>query len=207
MAPHWRKHPPTHPWPPGCRPSTACVTDRVSSTPVSYVVRAIPNLDAHHFPPRANAQAASGREHQLDGRLDGEVTNLKVGDPAATTEPFQFSYEISANFLTGRRNQTSSCHLPSSTWRTPTRTKPHGFRADCSASRGIQLSRKTAAAREVHGARSSSVFPEARLRRVQGQLQTGRLDVHRRTHHVNAGTGTAGHTHWRLSRFSPGSLR
>jgi tetratricopeptide (TPR) repeat protein/transglutaminase-like putative cysteine protease len=34
------------------------------------------------------------------GGLDGDITNLKVGDPAATKEPFQFSYDVSkANFL------------------------------------------------------------------------------------------------------------
>jgi len=34
------------------------------------------------------------------GGLDGDITNLKVGDPAATREAFQFSYEVSkANFL------------------------------------------------------------------------------------------------------------
>src|SRR5438445_12442721 len=34
------------------------------------------------------------------GGLDGEITNLKVGDPAATREAFQFSYDIAkANFL------------------------------------------------------------------------------------------------------------
>ena len=34
------------------------------------------------------------------GGLDGDITNLKVGDPASTREPFQFSYDISkANFL------------------------------------------------------------------------------------------------------------
>jgi tetratricopeptide (TPR) repeat protein/transglutaminase-like putative cysteine protease len=34
------------------------------------------------------------------GGLDGEVTNLNVGDPADTHEPFQFEYDISAeNFL------------------------------------------------------------------------------------------------------------
>jgi tetratricopeptide (TPR) repeat protein len=34
------------------------------------------------------------------GGLDGEITNLKVGDPAATRQPFEFSYDFSkANYL------------------------------------------------------------------------------------------------------------
>jgi tetratricopeptide (TPR) repeat protein len=69
---------------------------------VSYVVRGdtellmriifrrVPSSQWEHLVENINAM----------GGLDGEITNLKVGDPAATREPFQFSYELAkANFL------------------------------------------------------------------------------------------------------------
>jgi tetratricopeptide (TPR) repeat protein len=69
---------------------------------VSYVVRGdtellmriifrrVPSSQWQHLVENINAM----------GGLDGEITNLKVGDPAATREPFQFSYDIGkANFL------------------------------------------------------------------------------------------------------------
>jgi tetratricopeptide (TPR) repeat protein len=46
------------------------------------------------------------------GGLDGQITNLKVGDPAATREPFQFSYELAKpNFLDWSRKK-SEIDLP-----------------------------------------------------------------------------------------------
>ena len=81
---------------------------------VSYVVRGdtellmriifrrVPNAQWQHLVENINSM----------GGLDGEVTNLKVGDPAATTEPFQFSYEISkANFLDWSKKK-SDLELP-----------------------------------------------------------------------------------------------
>jgi Flp pilus assembly protein TadD len=69
---------------------------------VSYVVRGdtellmriifrrVPSAQWEHLVENINAM----------GGLDGEITNLKVGDPAATREPFQFSYDVAkANFL------------------------------------------------------------------------------------------------------------
>jgi tetratricopeptide (TPR) repeat protein len=69
---------------------------------VSYVVRGdtellmriifrrVPSSQWEHLVENINAM----------GGLDGEITDLKVGDPAATREPFQFSYELAkANFL------------------------------------------------------------------------------------------------------------
>ena len=69
---------------------------------VSYVVRGdtellmriifrrVPSAQWEHLVENINAM----------GGLDGEITNLKVDDPAATKQPFQFSYEVSkANFL------------------------------------------------------------------------------------------------------------
>ncbi len=69
---------------------------------VSYVVRGdtellmriifrrVPSSQWEHLVENINAM----------GGLDGEITNLKVGDPAATREPFQFSYDIAkTNFL------------------------------------------------------------------------------------------------------------
>jgi Flp pilus assembly protein TadD len=69
---------------------------------VSYVVRGdtellmriifrrVPSAQWEHLVENINAM----------GGLDGEITNLKVGDPAATREPFQFSYDVTkANFL------------------------------------------------------------------------------------------------------------
>ncbi len=81
---------------------------------VSYVVRGdtellmriifrrVPNAQWQHLVENINSM----------GGLDGEVTNLKVGDPAATTEAFQFSYEISkANFLDWSKKK-SELELP-----------------------------------------------------------------------------------------------
>jgi len=81
---------------------------------VSYVVRGdtellmriifrrVPNAQWQHLVENINSM----------GGLDGEVTNLKVADPAATTEPFQFSYEISkANFLDWSKKK-SELELP-----------------------------------------------------------------------------------------------
>ena len=69
---------------------------------VSYVVRGdtellmriifrrVPSSQWEHLVENINAM----------GGLDGEITSLKVGDPAATREAFQFSYDIAkANFL------------------------------------------------------------------------------------------------------------
>jgi hypothetical protein len=69
---------------------------------VSYVVRGdtellmriifrrVPSSQWEHLVENINAM----------GGLDGEITNLKVGDPAATRDAFQFSYDIAkANFL------------------------------------------------------------------------------------------------------------
>jgi tetratricopeptide (TPR) repeat protein len=69
---------------------------------VSYVVRGdtellmriifrrVPSSQWEHLVENINAM----------GGLDGEITNLKVGDPAATREAFQFSYDVAkANFL------------------------------------------------------------------------------------------------------------
>jgi len=69
---------------------------------VSYVVRGdtellmriifrrVPSSQWEHLVENINAM----------GGLDGEITNLKVGDPAATREAFQFSYDIAkTNFL------------------------------------------------------------------------------------------------------------
>ncbi len=81
---------------------------------VSYVVRGdtellmriifrrVPNAQWQHLVENINTM----------GGLDGEVTNLKVGDPAATNEAFQFSYEISkANFLDWSKKK-SELELP-----------------------------------------------------------------------------------------------
>ena len=81
---------------------------------VSYVVRGdtellmriifrrVPNAQWQHLVENINSM----------GGLDGEVTNLKVGDPAGTNEPFQFSYEISkANFLDWSKKK-SELELP-----------------------------------------------------------------------------------------------
>jgi tetratricopeptide (TPR) repeat protein len=76
---------------------------------VSYVVRGdtellmriifrrVPSPQWEHLVENINAM----------GGLDGEITNLKVGDPAATREPFQFSYDIAkTNFLDWSKKKT-----------------------------------------------------------------------------------------------------
>jgi len=81
---------------------------------VSYVVRGdtellmriifrrVPNAQWQHLVENINTM----------GGLDGDVTNLKVGDPASTSEPFQFSYDISkANYLDWSKKK-SELELP-----------------------------------------------------------------------------------------------
>ncbi len=54
------------------------------------IFRRVPNTQWQHLVDTMNNMAG----------LDGDVSNLKVGDPAATKDPFQFSYEIAkANYL------------------------------------------------------------------------------------------------------------
>ena len=54
------------------------------------IFRRVPNAQWQHLVENIDAM----------GGLDGDVSNLKVADPAATREPFQFSYEVAkANFL------------------------------------------------------------------------------------------------------------
>jgi tetratricopeptide (TPR) repeat protein len=54
------------------------------------IFRRVPSSQWQHLVENINAM----------GGLDGEITNLKVGDPAATREAFQFSYDVSKpNFL------------------------------------------------------------------------------------------------------------
>ena len=61
------------------------------------VFRRVPNAQWQHLVENINAM----------GGLDGEITNLKVSDPAATREPFQFSYDISKpNFLDWSKKKT-----------------------------------------------------------------------------------------------------
>ena len=81
---------------------------------VSYVVRGdtellmrvifrrVPNAQWEHLVENINSM----------GGLDGEIANLKVSDPAATREPFRFSYEVSkANFLDWSKKK-SELELP-----------------------------------------------------------------------------------------------
>jgi tetratricopeptide (TPR) repeat protein/transglutaminase-like putative cysteine protease len=54
------------------------------------IFRRVPNAQWQHLVETMNNAAG----------LDGDITNLKVGDPAATRQPFVFSYDISkANYL------------------------------------------------------------------------------------------------------------
>jgi tetratricopeptide (TPR) repeat protein len=54
------------------------------------IFRRVPSAQWQHLVENINSM----------GGLDGEVTNLKVGDPASTREPFRFSFEISKpNYL------------------------------------------------------------------------------------------------------------
>src|SRR6201987_286788 len=66
------------------------------------VFRRVPNSQWQHLVENINSMSG----------LDGEITNLKVSDPAATREPFQFSYDISkANFLDWSKKK-SDLELP-----------------------------------------------------------------------------------------------
>ena len=54
--------------------------------------------------PQANWQRVA---ENINSSLGGDVTNLKVSDPAATTEPFTLSYDVSKpNFLDWSKKQT-----------------------------------------------------------------------------------------------------
>jgi Flp pilus assembly protein TadD len=54
------------------------------------IFRRVPKANWEHLVENINAM----------GGMDGEITNLKVDDPAATRQPFQFSFEIAkSNFL------------------------------------------------------------------------------------------------------------
>ena len=54
--------------------------------------------------PQANWQRVA---ENINGGLGGDVTNLKVSDPAATTEPFTLSYDVSRlNFLDWSKKKT-----------------------------------------------------------------------------------------------------
>jgi tetratricopeptide (TPR) repeat protein len=81
---------------------------------VSYVVRGDSELLMRIIfrrVPNAQWQRLAENINSMSG-LDGEVTNLKVSDPAATREPFQFSYDISkANFLDWSKKK-SELELP-----------------------------------------------------------------------------------------------
>jgi tetratricopeptide (TPR) repeat protein len=65
------------------------------------IFRRVPNSQWQHLVENINAM----------GGLDGEISNLKVGDPA-TREPFQFSYDVAkANFLDWSKRK-SEMELP-----------------------------------------------------------------------------------------------
>src|SRR5215469_12449824 len=66
------------------------------------IFRRVPNAQWQHLVENINAMSG----------LDGDITNLKVSDPAATKEPFQFSYDIAkANFLDWSKKK-SDLELP-----------------------------------------------------------------------------------------------
>jgi tetratricopeptide (TPR) repeat protein/transglutaminase-like putative cysteine protease len=72
---------------------------------------------------------------QLDvaGGLNGEISNLKVGDPAETKEPFQFEYDIAASNFFDWAKRKSEIPLPFS------QISLTDADADDSAARPIQL--------------------------------------------------------------------
>ena len=66
------------------------------------IFRRVPNTQWQHLVETMNGLAG----------LDGEISNVKVGDPAATREPFEFSYDISKpNYLDWSRKK-SDLDLP-----------------------------------------------------------------------------------------------
>jgi tetratricopeptide (TPR) repeat protein/transglutaminase-like putative cysteine protease len=66
------------------------------------IFRRVPNSQWQHLVENINSMSG----------LDGDITNLKVSDPAATREPFQFSYDIAkANFLDWSKKK-SDLELP-----------------------------------------------------------------------------------------------
>jgi tetratricopeptide (TPR) repeat protein/transglutaminase-like putative cysteine protease len=81
---------------------------------ISYVVRGDTELLMRlvfRRVPNAQWQRLVENINAMSG-LDGDITNLKVSDPAATKEPFQFSYDIAkANFLDWSKKK-SDLELP-----------------------------------------------------------------------------------------------
>ena len=73
--------------------------------------------------PQSNWQRVA---ENINAGLGGDITNLKVSDPAATNEPFTFSYDVSkVNFLDWSKKKTEivlplvQFNLPESTTTTP----------------------------------------------------------------------------------------
>jgi len=66
------------------------------------IFRRVPNAQWQHLVENINAM----------GGLDGEITNLIVADPAATREPFQFSYEVSKSNYLDWSKKKSDMELP-----------------------------------------------------------------------------------------------
>jgi Flp pilus assembly protein TadD len=80
----------------------SCVVRGDTELLMRIIFRRVPSSQWQHLVENINAM----------GGLDGEITNLKVGDPAATREPFEFSYELAKpNFLDWSRKK-SEIDLP-----------------------------------------------------------------------------------------------
>ncbi len=137
------------------------------------------------------------------GGLDGDITNLKVGDPAATKEPFQFSYDVSkANFLDWSKKK-SDIDLPLvavQRWPTPTRTTWAPMRSRSSS--GPRANSCIASSWTLPAKYSGHPPLPFALKRDYGeyisQLQTGRNGLYRGTPHADARAGTASNARERI---------
>ena len=122
--------------------------------------------------PQANWQRVV---ENVNAGLGGDVTNLKVSDPAATREPFTLSYDVSkVNFLDWSKKKTDivlplvQFSLPdvddddTDADAEPLKLGPEG---------GVLLQHQAGIAGEVHRPRAAGVLAEARLRRVRSHLQ------------------------------------
>ena len=143
--------------------------------------------------PEANWQRVV---ENVNAGMGGDITNLKVSDPAATREPFTMSYDVSKpNFLDWSKKKSDltlplcQFNLPdlgdAMTTATPTpspETRPQGR---------VRLQDQARLARQIHCAFSAAVIGQTRLRGVRGHLQAGRNYVHGRANVDAASERTA----------------
>ena len=122
--------------------------------------------------PQANWQRVV---ENVNAGLGGDITNLKISDPAATREPFTMSYDVSkVNFLDWSKKKTDIV-LPLVQFNLPDvdadDSDPDAEPLKLGPKARVFLQDQTGIAREVHRPRAAGFLAEARLRRIRGHVQ------------------------------------